>query len=235
MAGMVGNSKAAAADAPAPAIDALAEAASFAAKVTSSPREQGVIARNLVMFPPETLVRGVFFEGLSRIITQSKGAAALAELQRAAGVSRQIVAFRHYPHRDFYRLYYLASRALHPSQPLPTALRLVGRTFFPIFRSSMLGKTMSAFMGNESRTILPLLAKAYSLSVSGNDHASELVDDHNLEWTCRVEGVEWYEETFAGIIEGTAPDGVSPTSLKVKTLAKSTDGAFTRYRFKITW
>ena len=47
--------------------------------------------------------------------------------------------------------------------------------------------------------------------------------------------MEWYEETFGGIIEGTAPEGVAPTALKVATIAKTRQSTSTEYRFEITW
>jgi uncharacterized protein (TIGR02265 family) len=215
--------------------DADAGLAEFAAKVSTSPREQAIIVKNLATFPRDTLVRGVFLEGLSRVIAQARGPSAVAQLVRSAGIPENTIAFRQYPHRDFYKLYYLCARTLHPNMALPNALRLVARAFFPIFRASIIGKTMSALMGEESRTILPLLGKAYNLSVSGNEHTSELAGDKLVRWHCKVEPVEWYEETFTGIIEGTAPQGVAPTALKVKTVSKNPSGPLTEYRFEITW
>lgn len=212
----------------------LKQAEVFAARVTSVPSEQATIARNLVVFTPEMQVRGVFFEGLARIVRQAKGEVALAQLLRSAGAPEHPIAFRHYAHRDFYKLYYLASRLLYPAESFRRSLRLTARTFFPIFRDSLLGKTMNALMGDKPRTILPLLAKAYNLSVAGNEHTSELVGEREIAWGCRVEPVEWYEQTFTGIIEGTVPEG-DETTLHVRTVSKSLRGAGIDYRFEITW
>ena len=212
----------------------LKQAEVFAARVTSVPSEQTTIARNLVALAPEMQVRGVFFEGIARIVRQAKGEGALAQLLRNAGAPEHAIAFRHYAQRDFYKLYYLAARLLFPAESFTRSLRLTARTFFPIFRDSLLGKTMNALMGDKPRTILPLLAKAYNLSVAGNDHTSELVGEREITWGCRVEPVEWYEQTFTGIIEGTVPEG-DKTALHVRTVSKSLRGGSTDYRFEITW
>lgn len=210
-------------------------ATELAARITCSPREQAAIARNLTSFPMEVRVLGVFFEGLGRVIAEARGQPALARLVSTSGAPERPVVFRQYPHQDFYRLYYLAARALFPNLSFPAALRCVAREFFPIFRASVLGKTMNVLMGEQPRTVLPLLAKAYNLSVAGNEHACEVVGARKVAWRCRVEPVEWYEETFGGIIEGTAPAGMKPTDLRITTIARSTVGRFDEYRFEITW
>ena len=60
-------------------------------------------------------------------------------------------------------------------------------------------------MGDRPTTILPLLARAYNVSVEGNDHKAEVVGDYALVWRCDVEPVEWYTDTFQGIVEGSMP------------------------------
>jgi uncharacterized protein (TIGR02265 family) len=191
----------------------------------------------------------VFYLGLAEVVARAKGQAVLADLERAADVPAHVVAFRQYPHRDWYRFYYVAAHAMHPGVPLPTAMRLVARGFFRIFRDSLLGKTMAALMGTEPKTLMPLLPKAYNLTVVGNHHAVEIVGERTVLWRARAEAVAWYEETFAGIIEGTtlaaAPaDGASaswwhrppePTPMAVKTISKTIDGGFADYVFQITW
>jgi uncharacterized protein (TIGR02265 family) len=226
-------------------VAALSQASAFAASVTSSPREQDLIAQNLVGFPPEVSVRGVFYLGLAEVIARAKGPSVLADLERKAEVPAHVVAFRQYPHRNWYRFYYVAAHAMHPGVPLPTAMRLVARGFFRIFRESLLGKTMAALMGTEPRTLMPLLPKAYNLTVVGNHHAVEVVGERAVVWRARAEAVAWYEETFAGIIEGTAPSGDASASwwhrppesgpMAVKAISKTIDGGFADYVFQITW
>jgi uncharacterized protein (TIGR02265 family) len=211
----------------------LAQAQEFAARVTSVTADQATIARNLSAMSPEIQVRGVFFEGLTRLIQQSRSDAVATQLQRKAGMPAHVIAFRHYAHRDFYKFYYLAARLLHPSEKLATALRITSRTFFPTFRNSLLGKTMGALMGETSRTILPLLSRAYNLSVAGNEHTVEIVSEREIAWKCRVEPVEWYDQTFAGIIEGTAAKGEALP--QVRMLSKALRGGASEYQFQISW
>ena len=217
------------------------EAEAFARTVTLSPRDRGTIAHNLAAISPTQTVRGVFFEGLARVVGEAKGPGAMTELLLRAGVPGKTVAFRSYPHRDFYKLYYLSARLLYPQSTFNTGLREVARTFFPIFKSSLLGKTMSALMGENPRTILPLLAKAYNISVEGNEHEVQMSpakNDHELIWRCKVEPVEWYPETFGGIIEGTmATHRTAVCAVKmIERQAIVVDGQNrSRYAFKITW
>jgi len=210
----------------------VAQANEFAKSVTPVRGEQETVARNLLVFPSTIKVRGIFFEGLSRIVAESQGPDAMAGLVARAGIAAKTTAFRAYPHRDFYKLYYLAARLLYPTAPLPEGLRNTARTFFPIFKSSMLGRTMSALMGDRPTTILPLLARAYNVSVEGNDHKAELVGRSSLVWSCDVEPVEWYTETFQGIIEGSMPADVK---VRVTVDERGTAGALARYRFRIDW
>jgi uncharacterized protein (TIGR02265 family) len=210
----------------------LAQANEFAKTVTPMRGDQEIVARNLMAFPPTVKVRGIFFEGLSRVVGEAQGPTAMAGLLAKAGITTKTTAFRAYPHRDFYKLYYLAARLLYPTAPLPEGLRNTARTFFPIFKSSMLGRTMSALMGDRPTTILPLLARAYNVSVEGNDHKAELVGKSTLVWRCDVEPVEWYTETFQGIIEGSMPADVK---VRIAVEERGTAGALARYRFRIDW
>jgi uncharacterized protein (TIGR02265 family) len=210
----------------------LSQATEFAQKVTPVPDEQNTVARNLATFPPQIRVRGLFFEGLARVVGEVQGPMAISTLARRAGMPDKTTAFRSYPHRDFYRLYYLTARLLQPSAPLPEGLRLTARTFFPIFKNSLLGRTMSALMGDDPSTLLPLLARAYNLSVEGNDHRTSSEGERELVWRCEVEPVEWYASTFTGIIEGAMPSGCT-ARVVVEERAKLPGRA--RYRFRINW
>ena len=211
-----------------------ADAARFVQAAALPSEDRPTIAKNLAVFPPDIAVRGLFFEGVFRTLQERVGASAVTELRHLAALPEHIVPFRQYPHRDFYKLYYLTAARLHPSVPVPAALRRVAQSFFPIFRGSILGKTMSALMGDEPDTILPLLSKAYNLSVSGNEHDSEMTGQRELTWKCRVEPVEWFEQTFWGIIEGTMRP-YERSGLKITTRRKSNEGDAMRYEFVIRW
>jgi uncharacterized protein (TIGR02265 family) len=210
----------------------IAQAAEFAQLVSATRADRETIARNLQLFPGQIKVRGIFFEGLSRIVGGMNGTDAMAAMVQRAGVAAKTTAFRAYPHRDFYKLYYLAARQLYPGATTPEALRLTARTFFPIFKDSLLGRTMSALMGDRPTTLLPLLAKAYNLSVEGNDHRAELDGGNALVWKCEVEPVEWYVDTFTGIIEGAMPPRLTA---QVRLEERSFAGGLARYQFRIGW
>jgi uncharacterized protein (TIGR02265 family) len=210
----------------------LAQATAFAKLVTSNLTEQAEVARNLATFPTEIRVRGLFLEGLARVVEKLQGPTAMATLAECAGVPLKTIAFRSYPLRDFYRIYYLAARLLHPSTPMSESMRLVARTFFPIFQTSLLGRTMSALMGDQPSKLLPLLARAYNLSVDGNRHEANLCGPRELLWICEVEPVEWYTATFTGIIEGAMPAG---TTAQVAVEARARSPGAVCYRFRITW
>ena len=210
----------------------VAQANEFARSVTPMRDEQELVSRNLLLFPTTIKVRGVFFEGVSRVVADAQGPNAMAGLLAKAGIAAKTTAFRAYSHRDFYKLYYLAARLLYPRAPLPEGLRSTARTFFPIFKSSLLGRTMSALMGDRPTTILPLLARAYNVSVEGNDHKAELVGKSSLVWRCDVEPVEWYTDTFQGIVEGSMPADVK---VRITIEERAAAGGLARYRFRIDW
>jgi uncharacterized protein (TIGR02265 family) len=209
------------------------QAADFAAQVTTLAGERLSIADDLLSFPPGIKVRGVFLEGLSRIVVKAKGRAALDAMLERGGLPAQATAFRLYPHRDFYKLYYLAARSLYPLLGLPVSLRRIAQTFFPTFRSSLFGKTMTALMGDDPKTILPLIARAYDICVDGTRHQAEPIGDAEMLWTCSVEAVTWYTETFTGILEGAIPPRSGRVGLDV--LERSVDRGMARYRFRIRW
>lgn len=210
----------------------VAQANEFAKAVTPMRGDQEIVARNLLAFPPTVRVRGIFFEGLSRVVGESQGPTAMEKLLVKAGITTKTTAFRSYPHRDFYKLYYLAARLLHPATPLSTGLRNTARTFFPIFKNSLVGRTMSALMGDRPQTILPLLARAYNVSVEGNDHQTEAAGDQTLLWRCDVEPVEWYVDTFTGIVEGAMPPDVR---VKISVDERTTGNDLAHYKFRIEW
>ena len=208
------------------------QASDFARLIPASRVDRDTIARNLHGFPAHIKVRGIFFEGLSRVVASMNGPDAMAAMVAQAGVAPKTTAFRAYPHRDFYKLYYLAAPLLHPTATMPEALRLTARTFFPIFRESMLGRTMSALMGDRPATLLPLLARAYNVSVEGNDHRVELENANVLSWSCQVEPVDWFADTFTGIVEGAMP---SRLTAEVRVAERTFVDGMARYRFRIRW
>lgn len=190
------------------------------------------VAHNLAVFPAIVRSRGVFFLGISRLLEARKGKQTVDEMLAHANVGNRVVAFKAYPHRDFYKLYYLAARVLAPQLRFDDALNYVARTFFPIFRESILGKTISALMGDGPADVLPLLTKAYNMSVEANEHVLELTGRREAVWRARVEPVKWYPQTFQGIVQGALPD---EQQLQVLIDAQQRNGELMDYVFRIRW
>jgi uncharacterized protein (TIGR02265 family) len=210
----------------------LQQAERFARAVTPSLQDRSIIARNLVLLPPELKIRGFFFDGLCQIVASKRDEETLRGLQRTAGVPERLAPFEQYMVRDFYKLYYHTAGLLHEELPFAEAIRRVTQTFFPIFKTSMIGKTLSAFMGTKPSTIIPVVAKAYTVSVEGNQHAVVAGGERELTWRCKVEPVTWYPESLRGIIEGALP---ADQTIEMKTLDQRAEGKLMRYSFKITW
>jgi uncharacterized protein (TIGR02265 family) len=206
--------------------------ADFAERVTRVAADREAVERNLLAFPPSIEVRGLFFNGLARLVEEARGAGAVAVLRQHGGVQGKTTAFHWYPHRDFYKSYYLAASLLYPRLSMAGGLRQIARSFFPIFKASLLGGTMSALMGDRPFTILPLLARAYNISVKGNEHETAVDGERALVWRCVVEPVDWYPETFGGIVEGAMPDAFRA---RVSVEEHAADASSARYCFRISW
>ena len=209
------------------------DAMKFARKVTSWYPDQQAICQNLTRFPARIQSRGMYFQGLASLVQRHRPEC-LDTLRREARLPEKPGTMRQYHHRDFYQCYYLTAALLHPNERLSVGVRLVSQTFFPIFRESLVGRTMSALMGGTPRTVLPITAEAYDYSAIGNRHKVEMAGPQRAIWRCEVEPVLWYSETFAGIIEGTLGErcGLKPT---ITVDSEEIKGDVGRHTFIITW
>jgi uncharacterized protein (TIGR02265 family) len=210
------------------------QADDYASRVPGiSAAERAGIAKDMQSFPVECRVRGVFFEGLSRVVARDK-LTTMGDLFARAGVSPRKIAFTLYPHRDFYRIYFLAARALYPRAPLGDALSQVSRTFYPIFRESMIGRTMSAFISNDPAILLSRLAEAYKLSIPWNEHAVLPTGPREVSWRCKVEGSSYYRDVFTGIVSGATASHGTP-ELKVDVQSSKIESGIGNHVFRIRW
>lgn len=212
--------------------DSAQDALDFAVGLGLEGADLQQVARNLASFPASVRSRGVFFLGLTRMLESRRGRGSVPEALAMAAMSTRIVAFKSYPHRDFYKLYYVATRYLAPTRRFDDGLAEVAKTFFPIFRESILGKTISALMGDRAQDVLPLLAKAYNMSVEGNTHLLELTGPKEAVWRATVEPVVWYPRTFEGIVMGALP---SEKSLRIHLDAQKPVSNLVEYAFRIRW
>ena len=212
----------------------MGEAASFAAKVRASPRERDAVAQTLYDFPLECEVRGMFFVGLVNAVASVAGQPETQRITALAEVPSSVLPFTLHPHRDFYKLFFLASPLLHPHAELSDAMRSVAETFYPVFRASPLGRTMSLLMGSSPRRGLERLADAYNISVAWNSHVCEARGEREVRWTCLVEPTDFYEHVFTGIVCGTLRSHEAPAPT-VELMERRRDGAGQHMVFSIRW
>ena len=211
-----------------------ADVEAFARRIDVSPAERAVISRTLAEFPRDVLVRGMFFDGLVKAVRSQCGQEVCARIVEEAEIPRQAHAFALYPHRDFYKLFFFAAPVLHRGRPLETGMQRIAETFYPVFRESMVGRTMAMLMGSEPLGILTRLAEAYNVSVQGNQHAVESAGPRSARWRAVVEPTAVYPSLFRGSVLGTmrSHDAPEPT---IAELATGSEGAKQRGEFERTW
>jgi uncharacterized protein (TIGR02265 family) len=212
----------------------LEQAERFAGLVEASAAERAALTKMYLNFPPHIQTRGVFFAGVGRVVAKRAGPAAWPEALARVGAPARFFPFNYYPHRDMYKVHAVVSNVLAPEGPLERGMYAMGRLLYPIFRDSLLGRTMSAFAGDEPKTLLRLLCEAYRLSVDDNEHHVAFDEGPEAVWRCRVEPAPWYPAIFRGIVEGTAAShGVR--HVDVSTLDQKEERTFFRFAFRIRW
>ena len=211
------------------------EVEAFAAELPLSVADQRGIVSTLLHFPSECQVRGMFFDGLVNVIKRKQEGPLADQLMAHAGVKGRVIPFALLPHRDFYKLYFMAAPVLYPSLPLEQSMERIAETFYPVFRDSMVGRTLSAMMGKDPRKVLERLVDAYTMSVQDNQHSVRMAGEHAMLWECRVEPSPFYADTFRGIVLGTLKShGV--LGGRVETVSRVADGLeHTRRVFRISW
>lgn len=210
------------------------EVQAFAREFGPTPNARLAIASTLERFPLACQVRGMFFDGLANVIRKHLGDREANALMDRVGVPRRCVAFALYPHRDFYKLYFAAAPRLHPNVSFDQAMLRIAETFYPVFRESMLGRTMAPLMGREPAKILGRLAQAYSISIPWNEHKLTPDGLNAATWECRVEPSAFYRNTLRGIVRGTLTShNVEDARVEVVHFQEFTDQS--RYTFEITW
>ena len=207
----------------------------FAQHLRLDERDARSVAETLEYFPHQCQVRGMFFDGLVNVIKSEYSATTANELMRETGVKGRMIPFAFLPHRDFYKLYFAAAARLHPNRPLGDGLEAIAKTFYPVFRSSMVGRTLGVMIGKDPRKVLERLVDAYNLSVQDNEHAVRPVGTRSMIWECRVEPSPFYNRTFAGIVAGTM-DSHGVRAPRIEQISRIADGRNNvRWVFGIKW
>lgn len=211
-----------------------AEVEAFARRVDVAPSERAVITRTLLEFPQDVLSRGMFFDGLVKAVRAQCGAEVCARIVAEAEIPRSTHSFQLYPHRDFYKLFFYAAPLLHRGRPLADGMQAIAETFYPVFRESMVGRTMALLMGSDPHGILTRLCEAYQVSVQGNRHAIEKTGERSALWRATVEPTSVYPSIFRGIVIGTmrSHDAPLPT---VTPRGSGTEGDKQRWELELRW
>lgn len=212
------------------------EALAFAQRVPSlTPEETSLVAQTMGDFPSDCQVRGLFFEGLGRVVGKSRGREGIDTLFALAGVPMRFTVFSNYPHRDFYKLYLVAAKQLFPTLALPQGLERTAQTFWPIFRDTMLGKTFFAMMSEDPMVVLSVHARAHAVVVQPNEHSVERTGEREARYLCRAERSPWYPSILRGIVAG----GLEPFRLegyRFEELSSVPDGpGYQRHEFRVRW
>ncbi|AKF11282.1 hypothetical protein DB32_008431 [Sandaracinus amylolyticus] len=206
----------------------------FARRIEVAPSDRAIIVKALLDFPSDIQSRGMFFDGLVKALRAHVGPSAATRIVAEAEIPRTTHSFTLYAHRDFYKLFFYAAPLLHPGRPLPDAMQAIAETFYPVFRESIVGRTMSVLMGSDPAGILGRLVEAYTLSVQGNQHALEITGPSSAVWRALAEPVPMYPSVFKGIVIGTMRSHDAPIP-RITVRSATIEGAKLRCTFDVEW
>ncbi|GEM_PF-1911964 len=196
--------------------------------------EKEAIMAALLNFPVDCLSRGMFAKGVLKAAERPVGALEAELLQQRARYPKRIMGFQLYPHRDFYLVFYSVATTLYPDKTLAEGMRLLAESFYPIFASSLIGRTMSALIGKTPADVLSRFAEAYKIATPWCEHSITQVEPNRLLWHCTVEPCPHYTSTFAGICTGMVRTvtGITP---EFETLSIEHAGDRQKFVFQISW
>jgi uncharacterized protein (TIGR02265 family) len=147
--------------------------------------------------PESATVKGMYIQRLAELVQR-----------QGAGAAKRYVAFKDYPMRELMRAVADAAALLHPSLPTREAICAVGRLVFPTLQSSIAGRVIFAFAGNNYQAALQRVALGYEHSQNPGSarlaslSAGEAVVELRSVWNfpdCYQVGVHegaltWYEK-----------------------------------------
>jgi uncharacterized protein (TIGR02265 family) len=117
---------------------------------------------NILAVPSDHGIRGLYFNSM---IDEAniKGVAISAD--------RSYIDFKYYPVREQLELMIDVAQRFHPGSSLRGAVRRIGRTVYPVFAASLVGRVMFGVLGNDLARIMKIASKGYECSLS-HAHAS---------------------------------------------------------------
>lgn len=124
------------------------------------------VAAHRARVPRTGIVKGMFFESVAREVRAVSG----REVKRDA----RWVPFRNYPVLDWVDFLTASAETAYPDLPLREGLHRLGRSMFPAFARTMVGKVIFSVAAGDLLGSLALYPKIWSVI---SDHASAEVDE----------------------------------------------------------
>ena len=133
--------------------------------VRPDPKVPVDLAAHIALAPAGGKVKGMFFRKV------------LDEVQRKGGPSireRSYFTFSDYPLADWLTLLRDAAAAAHPRDPIREGLRKLGRSMYPTFADSTVGKVLFSVAGRDVMRALPLYPRIWSVI---SNHGTAAIDE----------------------------------------------------------
>lgn len=149
--------------------------------------------------PAGATTKGMFF---SHLIGLAETAAPTADVVALAGLSpRRYVGFLDYPYVDLLRLLYAAPRLVYPKDGVGLGLRKLGRTIYPLFLGSHVGRVLFGVLGSDVERVVALAPRGYALSTPFADVSGVQIGPRHFQIAMR--GFPGFLETQqVGVFEG---------------------------------
>jgi len=167
------------------------------------------LEKRLSAAPRDGLVKGWLFRS---IVESAK------RLDVELDVSRR-VAFKDYPLADYLELLGTAACLVQPQQTPKETLRLLGRSVYPAFAQSLVGKVIISGFGSGregARTGLRVVTQVYKLT--SNHAVAHLTQGSDGVSRVELENVWTFPDSYhAGIFEGAAEAFGGRASVDVQT------------------
>ncbi|MFO0693357.1 MAG: DUF2378 family protein [Polyangiales bacterium] len=208
------------------------DAIEFASRHPFTEADRKVVVETLTRFPRDCRSRGMFFLGVLEQVRRGAGAAAAQRIEADLALPYRVQQFSLVPHRDFYKLFFVAARTLHPSLPLASGMERIAESFYPIFAESLAGKTLALMLSKDPVTVVSRFVDAYKIACPHNTHVFEQSNDGVHRWTCRVEPCDYYPNVIQGICRGMVRE-VTAREPIMKVRSKTEEADAHNYVFEV--
>lgn len=177
------------------------------------------LERDISLCPPHAQCRGIFLSDIARTLKQ-KG---------LTTPQRRYVSFRNYSQREFMELASSAALALSPDMPLRQGLRLLGRSAYPAFSQTLIGKVMFGVLGGDIEMTLLNGPKAYETILSVGTAETVVLEPGTV--LCRLRDVHTFVDSYqVGVWEGALHGCGADGDIRVKKFDHANADFLIRYR-----